>query len=103
MPCSFAQRFFPSVGAVTVRRFLRYFEEYLGAVVTEAGMREDHIVLDVKSYDAQRRACSATNTAFGLFGHILGVDLPDEAFDHPMYNELYLAAVDMVTWANVSI
>ena len=66
-------------------------------------MREKHIVLDIESFDVQRRACSATQPVFDLFGFIHEVDLPDEVFDHPIYTEIYHAAVDMVTWSNVSM
>ena len=91
------------MGPATARRFVRHFEEYINAVVTEAGMRENDIIPDVKSYDLQRRSCSATQPVFDLFGYILGVDLPDEVFDHAVYTELYFCAVDMVTWSNVRV
>lgn len=89
-------------GPATARRFIEHVADYVTSVTEEAGLREKNIVLDLESYDTIRRDNSAVRTAFGLFGYVLGHDLPDEIFYHPVYMDMYLAAVDMVTWANVS-
>lgn len=68
----------------------------------EAHLRENGIVLDVDSYNALRRENSAVRYCFGLFGYLLGLDLPDEIFYHPILIRMHLAAVDMVCWSNVS-
>lgn len=65
-------------------------------------MREKNIVVDLASYDPLRRENSAVRYSFGLFGYVLSLDLPDEIFNHPVFMEMHLAAVDMVTWSNVS-
>ena len=49
-----------------------------------------------------RRENSAVRFCFGMFGFTLGLDLPDEIFEHPIMMRLHLAAVDMVCWSNVS-
>ena len=69
----------------------------------EAELREKNVVLDLASYDPLRRENSAVRYCFGLFGYVLGLDLPDEIFEHPIFMEMHLAAVDMVTWSNVSL
>lgn len=68
----------------------------------EADLREQSVVLDVDSYNMLRRENSAVRYCFGLFGYLLNLDLPDEIFEHHVFMRMHLAAVDMVTWANVS-
>lgn len=99
----FKQRFFPYAGSATAGRFLKHTEDYVYGFTREAELREKNIVLDLKSYDPLRRENSAVRYCFGLFGYVLGLDLPDEIFEHPAFVEMHLAAVDMVTWSNVRI
>ncbi len=99
---SFRARFFPHTGPATLRRFLKHTEAYVHGFGREAELREAGVVLDVESYNVLRRENSAVRYCFGLFGFLLGLDLPDEIFEHPIMMEMHLAAVDMVTWSNVS-
>lgn len=73
------------------------------AVAIEAKYREDGIVLDVAAYDILRRENSAVRCCFGLIGYMLGEDLPDAVYEHPTFQQLHFAAVDMVTWSNVGL
>jgi len=82
------------------RRFVKHCEDYVNAVVVEAELRERHEVLDLASYMPLRRENSAVRFCFGLFGYVLGMDLPDEIFNHPVMMRMHFAAVDMVCWSN---
>ena len=86
---------------MTWHRFLKHFEEYLDSVGNEARQREKNVILDLKSYEIQRRNCSAVLPTFDIMGYALKADLPDDVFDHPTYAEMHIIAVDMVMWSNV--
>ena len=87
------------MGPTSCRRFLQRTERYLTAVTREAELREDNVIPDFASYDALRRQNSGVPYCFELFGYLFGVDLPDEIYHHPVLQEIYFAAVDMVSWA----
>ena len=91
-----------SPGDDTFNRFVGHFASYVGAVSTEAKYRTDNVVLNSAAYDVIRRENSAVRCCFGLIGCMLKLDLPDAVFEHPLFHRMHLAAVDMVTWANVS-
>ncbi|PCH42336.1 terpenoid synthase [Wolfiporia cocos MD-104 SS10] len=82
------------------RRFVQHCEDYVNAFAVEAELREQKKVLELDSYMVLRRENSAIRTCFGLFGYVLGVDLPDEIFEHPIFMRMHIAAVDMVAWSN---
>ncbi|EPT02352.1 hypothetical protein FOMPIDRAFT_1118553 [Fomitopsis schrenkii] len=82
------------------RRLLKHCEDYVNAFAVEAELRERDEVLDPESYIVLRRENSAVRFCFGMFGFTLGLDLPDEIFEHPVMMRLHLAAVDMVCWSN---
>ena len=69
----------------------------------EAEYRERGEILDMESFKHLRRENSAIRLCFGLFEYSLGIDLPDEVFQHPIFERLYWAAADMVCWANVCL
>lgn len=100
MTKDFRQRFAPYAGPVTFARFLKHTEGYVRGFGREAELRETGEVLDVESYDVLRRDNSAVRYCLSLVGYILGLDLPDEIYEHPVYLEMHLAAVDMITWSN---
>jgi hypothetical protein len=72
-------------------------------VAREAEYRERGEVLDMESFKHLRRENSAIRLCFGLFEYSLGIDLPDEVFENPVFESLYWAAADMVCWANVCL
>lgn len=80
---------------------MQHSEDYVRAFEKEADYREDGTVLDIDAYNVLRRENSAVRYCFGLFGYLLGLDLPDSIFHHPVMYRMHLAAVDMVTWSNV--
>ena len=49
-----------------------------------------------------RREVSAVRIADCLFEYVNGVDLPDAVFDHPAFQALYWANIDMIGLSNVS-
>ncbi|CAL1716774.1 unnamed protein product [Somion occarium] len=100
MTKQFRARLFPRMGPACYRRFIKHAEDYVNGFTREAEYRELGVVLDMASYEVLRRENSAVRFFFGLFGYVLGLDLPDEVFHHPVMMEMHLAAVDTVCWSN---
>ncbi|KAJ3553945.1 hypothetical protein NM688_g3358 [Phlebia brevispora] len=100
MTKEFRARLVPNCGPYTLDRFFKHSEDYVKAFGKEAEYREDDIVLDIDSYNKLRRENSAVRYCFGLFGYLLGIDIPDEIFYHPVLMRMHLTAVDMVCWSN---
>jgi hypothetical protein len=88
-------------GPKSTARFLKYWESYCAAVITEAELRERGQVLDVDSFITLRRENSAVRLCFGLVEFCLGTDLPDEVYENSTFMDIYWAAVDLICWANV--
>lgn len=72
-------------------------------MVQEAGLRDCGEVLELEDYVHLRRENSAVRVCFGMISYILGIDLPEEVFEDPIFQQIYFSAVDMVCWANVSV
>ncbi|OCH86166.1 terpenoid synthase [Obba rivulosa] len=87
-------------GPICYRRLVQLCSDYINAVAVEAGLRARGVVLEVDAYVRLRRDNSAVRFSFGLFGSILGVDLPDEVYENPVFSRMNDAAIDMVCWAN---
>ena len=102
-PFSFKKRFLPHVDPLSIRRFLKHNEDYVDAFSLEAELREKDVVLNRITYDSLRRENSAVRTCFGLISYVLGQELPDDVYEHPVFVDMHLAAVDMVSWSNVSV
>ncbi|KAL6302458.1 terpenoid synthase [Sparassis latifolia] len=96
----FRARFSSTCGPACYGRFLKLCKGYIDAVIVEAELREREEVLDLQSYLPLRRANSAVPFCFGLFDYALGIDLPDEAYEHPIFKRMLTAAIDMVCWSN---
>jgi len=100
MTGEFRARLTRTSGPRSFRRFLKHCEDYIECVAREAEYRERGEVLDMESFKHLRRENSAIRLCFGLFEYSLGIDLPDEVFENPVFERLYWAAADMVCWAN---
>ncbi|EMD34164.1 hypothetical protein CERSUDRAFT_107906 [Gelatoporia subvermispora B] len=100
MSQDFRARLAKHSGPTCYRRFVGMCNDYIEAVAVEADLRERGVILDVEPYMLLRRENSAVRFCFGLFEYILGMDLPDEIYDHPVFRRMHLAAIDMVCWAN---
>ena len=87
----------------TFQRFISYWKLYLNAVTREAQLREHGEVLDLDLFEKLRRDYSSVSVSLVISGYALGIDLPDEVFNHPAFTTMYLAATDMVCMSNVSI
>ncbi|KZT12717.1 terpenoid synthase [Laetiporus sulphureus 93-53] len=82
------------------RRLLKHCKHYIAAAALEAKVRERNEALAFERYMAAlRRENSAVRFCFGLFGFVLGHDLPDEVFEHPVMMRMHLSAVDMVFYS----
>lgn len=100
--CSFKKRLFNEAKPNCQRRFVQHCAEYLQAVSYEADLRERGQTLDLEEYTVLRRENSGVRPCFALFEYVLGIDLPDEVFEDPVFASLYFATADMVFWSNVS-
>lgn len=99
------KRFIVSAGsnADTLGRFIAHFASYLHAVAEEAEQRDKHLTLDAVAYNTLRRDLSGVHCCLDLMGCMIGGDLPNIVFEHPAFQQMHNAAVDMVTWSNVSL
>ncbi|TFK49911.1 terpenoid synthase [Heliocybe sulcata] len=100
MAREFRERLTRRAGPNSLRRFIKIFGDYIHAVAYEAELRSRNEVLGLEAYIPLRRENSAVRTCFGLIEYAMGVDLPDEVFEDPVFKEMYLAAVDTVCWSN---
>ncbi|KAI0325771.1 terpenoid synthase [Cubamyces sp. BRFM 1775] len=96
----FNVRLLERCGPVTHRRFVEYWEMYLAAVTREAELRERGEILDPESYKKLRREGSSVRVCLVIAGYALGIDFPDEIFEHPAMMAMHLAITDMVCWSN---
>ncbi|KAF9263792.1 terpenoid synthase [Marasmius fiardii PR-910] len=100
MTKDFRARYFKVAGPTSSARFLRHLKDYINSVATEAEYRERDEILDVDAFMELRRNNSAVILCFDLLEYVLGIELPDEVYEDPTFEELYWSAVDMVCWAN---
>jgi len=98
----FKERFVKIASPPPRRQFTERCTAYLNAVAQEAKHREDQVILSPEAYMTARRENSAVRTTLSMASICLGVDLPDEALEDPLFMKLHFGAVDMVCWSNVS-
>ncbi|KAF8142135.1 terpenoid synthase [Boletus edulis] len=94
----FWERAIQNATAVAQKRFVRYLDEYLEAVVQESIDKENNRILDVESYIIARRRTSGVKPSITVVE--LGLDIPDEVMSHPALQEMIQAAVDMIALTN---
>lgn len=85
----------------TQKRFINHFDYYVSCVVLEAEHRSRGYVPDIDSYLSTRRGTVGVRICFVLLE--LGMNIPDEAMNHPVIEELYTLALDMIILSDVSI
>ncbi|KAF6757194.1 isoprenoid synthase domain-containing protein [Ephemerocybe angulata] len=100
MTHEFRERFVRLAGPNNVRRFADLSEQYTDCVAREAELRERGEVLSLDEFIPLRRNNSAVLLCYSLVEYILGIDLPDEVFEHPDFADAYWAACDFVCWSN---
>ncbi|KAF9066739.1 isoprenoid synthase domain-containing protein [Rhodocollybia butyracea] len=81
-------------------RFIDHFCVYLTHVVREAELRESSEVLDIRGYISMRRETSGVRCCFDLVEHCLGVNLPQEVYNDPVFISGYDATMDLIYLAN---
>lgn len=90
------------MGPAGTRRFLEDFDNYIKATAEEATLREYDVLLTIPTFTALRRENSAVRQCLEVVGFILDIDLPDVVYEHPVFKEMLLSAIDLVTFPNVS-
>lgn len=90
------------IGPKSFKRFAELCKNYIEAVSREAELRERDEIPEFETFKHLRRENSAVRLCYGLIEQALGIDLPDEVFENPVFKRMYLSAVDMVAWSNVS-
>lgn len=99
---SFRARFVQLAGPNNLHRFIKLCGEYTRCVTREAELREAGEVLSMQEYIPLRRNNSAVLLCLALNEYILGIDLPQDVYENPVFMKAYWAACDHVCWANVS-
>lgn len=96
----FATFFTPTLLA----RFLSHNKEYIDSVIHEADLRKDGVILNEDDYRNLRRVNGAVIIFFDLIEVVLGGDgeLPDEVHNNIAFKQVYLAALDIIVYCNVS-
>ena len=82
------------------KHFVETFVQYLGSVVEQAKNRVNDSVKTLEEFFHDRRLNSATASSYTPLE--LHLNLPDEAFYHPVIKEMELLAIDMIGIDNVS-
>ncbi len=75
----------------------------MDAVVREAGLRDLGEILGLEDFALLRRQNSGILICLDLVAYCLGIEIPDEVFADPIFQQVYLSAADMVCWGNVSV
>ena len=84
----------------TQKRFIAVFDKYLESVVQEAIDRDRRQIRNVRSYIDMRRDTAGVKPSMVLIE--LGLDIPDDVFEHPAIEVMMTATNDMVSLNNVS-
>ncbi|KLO05953.1 terpenoid synthase [Schizopora paradoxa] len=92
----FRLRFIKKAAPKCQERFLASWATYLSAVSQEADLRVKGDILGIEPYIDIRRENSAARVCFGLFEYVHGIDLPDEVYNHPIFQAIYWGGVDLV-------
>ena len=66
----------------------------------ESIVRNEHRILDLKTYIDLRRLSSGVKPMFSIYE--LGFNIPDEVMAHPAMQDMIMGAVDMIAFSNVS-
>lgn len=88
-----------SPGAHCLEHFVEEWDLYTTAVILEADDRTNRIYRSFEQYVAIRRYSSAVLLSLALCE--FGLDLPEEAYHHPIMDQLRYQATDLITLDNV--
>ena len=81
------------------KHFIETFTDYLNSVVDQAADRDSQTVRTIDSYLKTRRENIGARPSF--VNGILHLELPDEAFYHPLITELVYHIADLLILDNV--
>ena len=83
------------------RRFIRAFTDYVYGVIDEASDRTSGHVRGIADYFQLRRLTVGAYPSF--FSAELGLEVPDEAMEHPALQSLLSSTADSMILTNVRI
>ncbi len=83
-----------------MKRFVKGYDDFSRAVVKQAANRGRNYIVTVEEYFEVRRDTIGSRPAFALIE--LDMNLPDEAVEHPVIDEMIVLASDMIVLSNVS-
>ena len=98
--CSFSERAFEIATPSAARHFVESFTEYLESNVDHARDRDNDTVAPFEGFLEMRRTNTTGRSMFFL-GE-MGLNIPDEAYYHPVVRELQNCTSDMIGIENVS-
>ena len=81
---------------------MKDWEATFNAFPKELEVRESGEILSIEEYTLIRRDNCALRMGFTHIEYALEIELPDEIHENPVFNEMYLAALDMAWLLNVS-
>ena len=80
---------------------IRTFLSVIDGMVCEAEVREDRKTLTISEYGAMRRKSAGLEISYVLGEYACQVDIPDFVFEDRTFQDMYWAAADLVSLANV--
>ncbi|KAI9457947.1 terpenoid synthase [Lactarius psammicola] len=80
------------------KRFIKGYDAFSQAVVKQAANRGRKYIVTVQEYFEVRRDTIGSRPAFALIE--LDLNLPDEAVEHPVIEEMIVLATDMIVLSN---
>ncbi|KZT04734.1 terpenoid synthase [Laetiporus sulphureus 93-53] len=75
-------------------------ESFLRALAQQATDRDLSVIPDLDAYIALRRETSGCKSAFTLIEYAANIDLPNEVFEDPVFQDMMAAANDNISWSN---
>ncbi|KAG1886764.1 terpenoid synthase [Suillus subluteus] len=94
----FWERTICNASSQSQKRFVATMDEYLEGVVQQAIDRSRHHIRDIQSYFDVRRRTICVRPSYALLE--LGLDIPDEVISHPTIEDMVVASMDMIIFAN---
>ncbi|KAI0052749.1 terpenoid synthase [Auriscalpium vulgare] len=87
-----------TASAQSQKRFIETFGTYTQSVVQQAADRDHHYIRTVQEYLEVRRDTIGAKPSFAILE--VGMDIPDEAIEHPIIQEMSILSIDMILLGN---
>ncbi|KDR79485.1 hypothetical protein GALMADRAFT_63556 [Galerina marginata CBS 339.88] len=81
-----------------IERFIVDFDAYTRSIIQEADDRVEGHIRNVEDYFVLRRDTCGAKPSFSFFG--LGLNLPNEVFEHPLVMSMVESATDLIAITN---